>query len=417
MSAPNIPFLLHCIASAFAHDKPRAVGVAVSGGGDSMAMLRLMVEWAGREKITLHAVTVDHGLRAEAAQEARFVGDTCAALGVSHDILRWDDWDGSGNLQGAARRARYTLIGEWARGRGLGCVALAHTADDQAETFFMRLAREAGLDGLTGMARRREEGGLTWVRPLLMQERFELRAYLREIRQPWIDDPSNDDAAFERVKARKAMGELAPLGIDMHVVGRVMDHLAQVQQALDVATQAHARSCLRVAGGALCINRRKFGQAAPEINRRLMSQALRWLSSADYGPRAMALQDFLSALLRGRAATLHGCRLLAGKEEVWLLREYGAIAGLAVPAGALWDQRWQLKCEQSEGLVIRALGSDGLGARPEWRASGLPREVLEVSPGLWQGDNLRVAPLLDSGSDGLWTVPDGVHFFSTLLSH
>ena len=124
------------------------LGVALSGGGDSLALLHLLHDWGQRE---LHAVTVDHGLRPASMAEALRAGEMAAHLGISHQIFRWDHEEISGNLQDAARSARRTLIADWARGKSLAAVALGHTADDQAETFLMRLARGSGVDGLSAM--------------------------------------------------------------------------------------------------------------------------------------------------------------------------------------------------------------------------------------------------------------------------
>ena len=118
-------------------------------------MLYLAVE-AGCD---VAVATVDHGLRPEAAAEAAEVAAICAGLGVPHEILHWH-WDGAGNLQDAARRGRMALLADWARRRGLRTVALGHTEDDIAETFLMRLARDAGVDGLAAMAARREVAGV-----------------------------------------------------------------------------------------------------------------------------------------------------------------------------------------------------------------------------------------------------------------
>ncbi|MCB2123065.1 MAG: tRNA lysidine(34) synthetase TilS, partial [Rhodobacteraceae bacterium] len=123
------------------------LGVAVSGGSDSTALLCLLADLRGTGGPDLAAVTVDHGLRPEAAGEARSVAALCARLGVSHTICRWDGWDGTGNLPDQARRARQNLIAGWASGLGIGAVALAHTRDDQAETVLLRLARGSGVDG------------------------------------------------------------------------------------------------------------------------------------------------------------------------------------------------------------------------------------------------------------------------------
>ncbi|AJE45913.1 tRNA lysidine(34) synthetase TilS [Celeribacter indicus] len=409
--------LRHFVAQAFSYDKPDHLAVAVSGGGDSIALLHLLAEWAAEERVRLQAVTVDHGLRPEAAEEARFAAEVAQGLKVKHTTLAWGGWRGEGNLQDAARRARYRLMADWAKGQGIGTIALAHTADDQAETFFMRLSRASGIDGLTGMQRRRMADGIAWVRPLLMQERAELRAYLREMRQPWIDDPSNEDEAFDRVKARRAMAALAPLGIDAHVVGRVMDHLSQVRSALDFATHDHALSCVREDRGDLIIGRRAFSEAAPEVNRRLIAHALRWIASADYGPRGMKLQEFLSAMLRGRDATLHGVRLLGGKESFRLTREHAAVAGTRGVPGALWDGRWRIEGVEGEGLIVRALGQDGLLQIGELPADAPPRETLSASPAVFAGNTLVAAPLVGFGPATARLQNGRGDFFTTLLSH
>lgn len=422
---PHSAMLKHFFASAFTFDKPEHVGVAVSGGGDSMALLRLMVGWGQELGVRVSAVTVNHGLRPEAAREAQFVGETCEKLKVQHTTLNWTGWSGAGNMQDAARRARYGLMADWAKEREINTIALGHTADDQAETFFMRLARASGIDGLTGMQRRRQSNGITWVRPLLMQERFELRQYLRDLRQPWIDDPSNDDEAYDRVKARKAMAALTDLGIDTHVVGRVMDHLSQVQSALDIATHDHAIDCMVEDNGDLVIDRKRFATAAPEVNRRLIAHALKWIAASDYGPRGMKLQEFMSSMLRGKDATLHGVRLSSDSQHLRLCREFSAVSETVSVPNALWDGRWLVTCDKMQDLIVRALGEDGLLQLGPRVAGGLPRESLKSTPAVFEGDTLIAAPLANpSEPQGQSPVavtaklihPRG-HVYTSLLSH
>jgi tRNA(Ile)-lysidine synthase len=120
---------------------PERLGIAVSGGGDSIALMHLLHRIASDEGVALFAATVDHGLRAESADEARTVAKQAAALGIPHDTLRWQGWDGAGNLQDHARQARYALLKEWAKRNDISAIALGHPADDQAETLLMRLAR------------------------------------------------------------------------------------------------------------------------------------------------------------------------------------------------------------------------------------------------------------------------------------
>ena len=388
------PDLLASLHKAFGPDAPRRVGVAVSGGSDSMATLVLLAQVC-----TVEAVTVNHGLRPEAAAEAAFVARFCAARGIAHTTLHWDGRQAEGNLMDAARRARLRLIGAWARERGLAQVALGHTADDQAETFLMRLSRAAGLEGLAGMRARFEAEGVCWHRPFLHHSRAALRAVLQAQGVTWVEDPSNDNDHFDRVKARKALAALAPLGIGTANLNAVVHHLALAEAALGHALQRLARDHVREQAGDVVIDARAFHAAFdPEMRRRMLNAALIWVSGADYPPRAASVLD-LMASPPGQTRTLHGCRISTTATEIRITREAAAVAGLRVPAGQVWD-RWHLEGPMTEGLEIAALGIEGLAQAKGWREIGLPRASLLAAPGLWRGETLVAAPL--AGLENGW---------------
>ncbi len=356
----------------------------MSGGGDSMAMLHLA---AG---LDVRVVTVDHGLRPEAAAEAAEVGRVCASLGVPHDTLQWQ-WDRRGNLQDAARRGRRRVIADWARTAGLGAVALAHTRDDVAETFLMRLARGAGVDGLSAMAHHWREGGVTWLRPLLGASRAELRDYLRAIGADWVDDPSNDNTAFDRIKARKALTALRPLGLTEGRLAEVAGHLAEARAALETVTDDVAVRVLAAQGNAVRVDATGLATAPAEVQRRLILRVLGHLAPGDYGPRGAALQALLARVLAGQAATLAGCRMVPDVRQgvTWAFREFKAVAGLTCPIDQWWDGMWRI--DGPSAGDVRAL-SVGIARIPDWRKTGLPRAALLASPSLWQGDHLIAAP-------------------------
>lgn len=368
---------------------PGPVGLAVSGGGDSVALLVLAVQ-AG---IAVQAATVDHGFRTEAADEAAAVAALCARLGVPHAVLRWT-WDGRGNRMAAAREGRMAVLAAWAQARGLPVVALAHTADDAAETFLMALARRAGVDGLSAMADRRAAAGMVWLRPLLGVRRAALRDVLRAAGIGWAEDPTNDDPAFERTRARAALRALAPLGIDVDGLCAVAGHLRQVRDALDAAVLAALPAVFREAGGALAVDRAALGAQPEEVRRRLLLAAFRWIGGGP-GPRAADLARAGAALAAGRAATLAGVQVLASG---WIVREAKAVQGLAAPVGAVWDGRWTVSGPPG---TVRALGPAGLAQCPGWRATGLPRAALAAGPAVWEGDRLLAAPLAGRGKG--WT--------------
>lgn len=390
---------------------PGEIGVAVSGGSDSVALLHLMAAAGGR----VHAVTVNHDLRDEAADEARFVAGLCAAIGVPHDVLVWDHGVLAGNLPDAARRARYGLMAEWAVRQDIARVVLGHTADDQAETVLMGLARGAGLDGLCGMRASWVQGGVQFERPLLAVTRADLRGFLTRSGVGWVDDPTNDDAQYQRVRARKALAVLRPLGISVEGLGEVARNLGAARQALVASVAEVASRVVRETAGALTIDRAGFLALPDDLRRRLLIAALRWVSGADYAPRADAVFRVLGAIDLGRDATLWGCRIRVGKTEVMVVREPKAVSGTVAAPGRLWDARWRVNGPSEPGLEVRALSADGLRACKDWRETGISRDALLVSPAIWHGDALIAAPI--AGFPNGWTARIDAGFASFIISH
>lgn len=380
----------------------KTIGVALSGGGDSLALLHL----ARQAGCAVEAVTVDHRLRHESAEEAAKVAGWCAALAVPHEVRVWAHGDIHGNLMDAARQARVALIADWARSRGIGVVALGHTRDDQAETVLMGLARAGGLAGLSGMRSAWEEGGVRFIRPLLDAGRDELRDWLRGQGIGWIDDPTNDNDRFTRIKARRALAALAPLGITAERLADVARHLAEAQAALAVQVAAVAGRLVREAAGALWFDPALWDEPV-EVRRQIIQAAVVWLAGPEARPRAADLSRLMAAMAAGRDATLSGCRFRKG----WLMREFRAVGG-PVEMGGLWDARWRMS---GAGGEIRALGAEGLRACPDWRATSLPREVLLVTPAAWQGDRLIAAPLAGMPDNCDARIETAFHLFG--LSH
>ena len=159
-------YLRERVDAVFGLARPIRLGVAVSGGGDSVALLSVLVGYARDHGIALHVVSVDHGVRPEAKQEISFVADLCRRWDLQHHVEYWTGWNGEGNFSAKARDARYALMADWACANDITHIALGHTADDQAETVLLRLLRGAGLQGLAAMPASRELGLGRLERPL-----------------------------------------------------------------------------------------------------------------------------------------------------------------------------------------------------------------------------------------------------------
>lgn len=376
------------------------LGVAVSGGSDSTALLTLLHRFCAARGIELFCATVDHGLRAEAKNEAESVAGLCAFLQVPHDTLTWSNWDGKGNVQSAARQARYRLLAGWAQRMQVDHVALGHTLDDQAETVLMRLARGAGVDGLSAMAKRRRQHDVMWLRPLLSVERSRLRDFLEIEGVTWSDDPSNEDSRFDRIKIRQSWDALATLGITPAALAQVADNMGSAREALVLQTEDAAAQYAEVKAGAVRISSSAFVDLPEEIARRLILSALSWVNSAIYAPRSRSLRAAMHALTDNGSATLDGCHLRRVKDAIWIFREYNAVKDVVVPVGDIWDNRWIVQgAEMVDDCHVSALGETGLAACPAWRDSGLPRDVLLVTPAVWNDCALVAAPALESQSD------------------
>lgn len=403
--------LLAALAACLPKDE-QAIAVAVSGGGDSLALLHL----AHMSGARVHAVTVDHGLRAGAAAEVALVAGHCAAWGIPHQVLVWDHGGQiAGNLMAAARAARYRLIADWARAAGVGTVWLGHTADDQAEGFLMALARGAGLDGLSGMRGEWVLDGVRFARPLLGASRQALRDHLTATGIAWADDPSNTNDRFTRSRIRKALAVLSPLGIGQAQITQVVQNLAAVRGALDETLAAWAEAHVQTVAGTLCLDRAAFEALPLEHRRRLILAALRWLNRAEHSPRGADQRRFLDALSQGRGATLQGVRARITPRAIHLARELRAVVGAIAAPGTLWDGRWQVTGPFATGADIRALGVAGLALRPDWRDSDLPRDALLASPAVWHQDTLIAVPLLDAATG--WQAETAGDLRLFILSH
>lgn len=375
---------------------PQRFALAVSGGRDSMALAVLARDYAKATGADIAAFTVDHGLREGSDETAHQCAEWCEALGFQTSILNWRGDKPASGVQAAAREARYRLLAAACERHGHGALLTAHSADDQAETVFMRLRRGAGTAGLSAMAdvSRIAAGAgapLRLLRPLLSFTRARLTATVKAAGQGFIDDPANDDPTFERVRVRAllaALGEQDLLTVD--ALGRTAVRLEEADRRLrDEEERLFARlgGCFYGWGGAT-LDRISEARAMGGLAARLIHA----VSGEDHGPGARDALAALRAAQETGAATLAGALVKRAGDRIWFMREPGAILGRAgvapiAPIEAdgptLWDGRF----------VIRpALGGKTLSIEPVGRDVG----VLGARRALFNGPDEAVmgAPAL-----------------------
>jgi len=292
--------------------------VAVSGGPDSTALLWLAARWrkALKRGPKLVAITVDHGLRAQARQEALAVAKLARSLGVEHRILRWTGPKPKTGVQAAARSARYRLLARAARQAGASAVLTAHTLDDQAETVLMRLARGSGVGGLAAMSRIAPVPGepdLVLVRPLLEVPKARLVATLRRARVPFAEDPSNLDPRFTRARFRSAMPVLAGEGLTAGRLALLARRIRRADAAIEAAVDAAAAALSPgtwPSEGAIVLPSRRWEALPAEVGLRLLGRAI--ASTGNEGPVELGKLEALCAEFAASSGNGHLRRTLAG---------------------------------------------------------------------------------------------------------
>lgn len=383
---------------------PKKIALAVSGGSDSIALAHLAKEAFAHRNTQIVVMTVDHGLRSASKAEAQHVAAWCASKGLEHRLLRWNNAkDVVGNLSSAARDARYALLQAECRRLGINDLYTGHTLDDQAETVLMRLARGSGVDGLSAMAKIKTlSGGVLLHRPLLALTRDQLRGHLNAIGQSWVDDPTNDDETYDRVKARQMFETLEPLGLTKERLATTARIMGMARTALDAQAGDPKDVWEWSPLGFAQTDSREFRALPREIALRRLAGVMNALTGATYRPRLQGLEALMDHLSEG-ARTLHGCIVRLRGDTIVVLREPNAISDTAHPVNELnlWDNRFEIGTSGplDHGLTVKMLGEAGLQQIPiktndlsqSWRDA--PHIARVATPALWRGDVLVSAPL------------------------
>lgn len=336
--------------------------VAVSGGSDSIALLLLSSIWAKKNNVDLSAITIDHGLRAEAAAETAFVAALCNNLDIPHVTLAWDGMKPHSGISEAARVARYQLIEQFADEIGAKSVLVGHQANDQAETLVMRNSRSNGggqLRGLSGIPSLSILPRGTFLhRPLLHITRQRLKSYLREYDQSWIEDPTNEDLSYERVRIRTKTH-------DDHVLlencSRFANTMGRLRKSMVERSVEFLEDNLDVSNGPVyALKRKNLINIAPQVQELVLSICVSVAGGAKYFQNVKRL-----ALEIGNGIctkkTLGGAVIEAKKDTIYFYRENRNIFPVTVKPGeaVIWDNRFLIENFSREYCVCMPYSAVG----------------------------------------------------------
>ena len=342
------------------------MALAVSGGSDSTALMRLARDWAQTHHpgLTLSVLTVDHGLRPVSAGEARLVGEWAASLGLPHHVLNWEGEKPSSGLQAKAREARYGLMAAWCRDHGASLLLTGHTLDDQAETVLMRLGRSLSPDSLAGIPRFGNWDGLGLFRPLLGARRAALRDYLLALGQGWVEDESNADRHFERVRARQELADLQNSGVTPERLAALAEAGARTTALLDRLSGRWLSSWLKEEEAGYCqVPAEPFLGLPLPLQQRILARIVSHYGGGQSTPEAEELRRLALWVSEGPVrCTLGGALMGRRKRGFYVCREAGRISPepLIVPDSgkALWDGRFLITA--APGAAVRPPDGDSL---------------------------------------------------------
>lgn len=345
----------------FSPEPKQPIALAVSGGSDSLALLNLCHQWAQGSRRRFSVFTVDHGLRPEAQFEAASVAERCERLGIAHKTLRWTD---PKPTQNAARTARYRLLAGAVQEAGGACLLTGHTLDDVIETALIRHRRgvrgpmQAGPTIAAPLPSWPEGRGIALLRPLVTTTRKALRSYLTTSKTDWVNDPSNDDVSFERVRVRQFLGRHQKLA--EIAMGQVM-RLQTGRTRLDAVLGGElAKTCVRKDG--------LIETANAALSPRLIGLLARCASGGDRDPRGGAVTEMLANLTApGARQTLGGAWFQRTGMQVLIGRDPAFLDGRS--NAPLFDGRFvsdpnaRLPEQASASFLVR----HALPDCPEWR--------------------------------------------------
>ncbi|MBB2973538.1 tRNA lysidine(34) synthetase TilS [Mesorhizobium sp. RMAD-H1] len=387
--------------------RERAVIAAVSGGSDSLALLFLLKDHLSRigKAPALIAVTVDHGLRPESADEAAAVAQLCRRHGIVHRILRWEGRKPETGIPAAAREARYRLLVEAARQAGAGLIFTGHTQDDQIETFLMRRARGDGR-GLAGMANLTLLDGAVWLlRPLLETRRDDLRAFLSERRIAWFDDPTNENMAFERPRIRSRAGGAETGAILEEIAARAAERRARGMAAAGFlsAGGVHVEP-----GDAIAIDAGRLADAGQDVAGLALGVLVALVGGRSFLPGEAERERLFVHLAQEDSGparlSLCGCIVQRGARRHRIWREARGLPDVTLAPGAcaVWDGRYRIANSISGQASIRITAPTAAECNAFCEQKGLERRdfhraAVLTGPAVHAGGGIIDIPALTGG--------------------
>ncbi len=292
------------------------IAAAVSGGSDSMALCALLNRFVKEYDGKLDCITIDHQLRDDSSSEAIRVGKILKTLNINHKIIPWEGAKPKSNLQEEARLARYNLLTDYCHKHGILYLSTGHQKNDQAENFIIRADHGSGIYGLSGIPKLGKFNKIKIIRPLLDFKKEELQDFLRSQNIEWIEDPSNQNEKFTRVKIRNILNQY-PEWIDK--LATVSENLSRAKDCIEYLLNKAIDEFVDFQPGYTSINLEGFNNLPQEIRFRMLTKLLQLIGTNLKPARGERIENLLAKIAKGnsfKASTLSGCLIYRKKDKI-----------------------------------------------------------------------------------------------------
>jgi tRNA(Ile)-lysidine synthase len=374
-------------------DEVPAIALAVSGGADSMYLAYMCKNLLEESHLKIICLIVDHKLRVESTEEANFVKQQLESHGLKAEVLTWSTDKPKSNIHSIAREARYSLLIDYCKKHDISHLLTAHTYNDQAETILMRILRGTGVDGLCGIPFESIIQGIKLIRPLLCVKRSEIEGTLKSAGWIWVDDPSNKNTKYERVKIRNYLAQLPESSLAIQRLNLLGKNSRRVRSCLNsMLSEAYTKLCVEGRFKDITLKLDGFINLDEEIALRLLSQALKKTSGKHYPPRLESLEKLYDEIKHKEhfKKTLWGCEIHLKHGDIHIFRELREVEEkkrLVPNQDNYWDNRYKVNTTE-EGLYIGALGVVGLKMLKQYIKKNIgPAKLLYTTPAIFGNNN------------------------------
>jgi tRNA(Ile)-lysidine synthase len=343
--------------------------IAVSGGSDSLALSILAKLYSLEQCSDFATLIIDHRLRKESAHEAKQTYKNLKKNNIKAEILTYRGSKFTSNIQKKARDLRYDLFQKYCKKNKIRFLILAHHQDDLIENFYIRLIRGSGIKGLTSLQNVSELNKDFYIlRPLLHFKKEELLNLTKKIYSTWIEDPSNLNEKFLRVRIRKMQSKLQKEGFDPKRVLKTIENLNTAKNSLDFyISKSEKKYLIFYKEGYATLKSTIFKNEAPEVIFRVIIKAIHFVSGEYYPPRSDSLKILIKNFLskKFKSSTLGGCLIEKNSNTISFFREDRNLTSETldkIKQTKNWDDRFLVykNFDNKQKFIVKKLGNSGI---------------------------------------------------------